>query len=72
MGTIIVDLSQDSPTDPRRNIGDNVWYQDTTGILVGVEAATTTVAGYTQVPNAKITKRNVDDDPGLAIITLTN
>ena len=72
MGTIIVDLSQDSPTDPRRNIGDNVWYQNTTGILVGVESGTTTVAGYTQVPNAVITNQNVDGDPGLAIITLTN
>ena len=72
MGTIIVDLSQDAPSDGRRNIGDEIWYQDTTGILVGVEAGTATVAGYTQVPNAVITNRNVDSDPGLAIITLTN
>lgn len=64
MGMIIVDLSNDSPTDPRRNIGDNVWRQDTTGILVGVNASTTTVAGYTQVPNAIIIRNNVDGDPG--------
>ena len=72
MGIIVVDLSQDSPTDPRRNIGDNVWYQDTTGILVGVQSTTTTVTGYTQVPNATIIRNNVDADPGLAIIQLTN
>lgn len=72
MGFILVDLSQDSPTDPRRNIGDNVWYQDTTGILVGVQSTTTTVTGYTQVPNATIRRNNVDGDPGLAIIRLTN
>ena len=72
MGIIIVDLSQDAPTTPRRNIGDNVWFQTTTGILVGVNATTTTVTGYEQVPNATIIRNNVDSDPGLAIIQLTN
>lgn len=72
MGTIIVDLSQDSPTTPRRDIGDNVWYQNTTGILVGVNAATAAVTGYTQVPNARIIRNGVDASPGLAIIQLTN
>ena len=72
MGIIIVDLSQDSPTAPRRNIGDNVWFEDATGVLVGVNSATTTVASYTQVPNATIVRNNVDGDPGLAIIQLTN
>ena len=72
MGMIVVDLSQDSPVTPRRNIGDNVWYEDATGILVGVESGTTVVANYTQVPNATIIRQNVDADPGLAIIQLTN
>lgn len=72
LGAIIVDLSQDSPVTPRRNIGDNIWFENATGILVGVEPATTTVQDYTRVPNATIRRNNVDADPGLAIIELTN
>lgn len=72
MGYMLVDLSQDSPTSPRRNIGDNVWYETATGILVGVESGVTTVADYAQVPNCVIDRNNVDGDPGLAIIRLTN
>jgi hypothetical protein len=72
MGTILVDLSQDAPATSSRAIGADIWYQNTTGILVGVVAGTSSVTGYTQVPNAKITYNNIDSDPGLAIITLTN
>lgn len=72
MGIIIVDLSQDSPTNPSRAIGANIWFEDATGILVGATPATATITGYTQVPNATVVRQNVDASPGLAIIQLTN
>lgn len=70
MGIIIVDLSQDAPANSSRNIGADIYYERATGILVG--ASGSPGAAYTQVPNAKISRNNVDGDPGLAIITLTN
>ncbi len=72
MGIIIVDLSQVSPENPSTIIGSDIWAEDATGILVGVASGLTIAADYTQVPNAVVSLRNVDLDPGLAIITLTN
>lgn len=72
MGLIVVDLSQVSPVTPSLEIGANIWAENSTGILVGVEPATPTVADYTQVPNTVIRRNNVTADPGLAIIELTN
>lgn len=73
MGYMIVDLSQDAPATGSRVIGSEIWYQDTTGILVGVVAGTASVTGYTKVPNAVIVDNNLaDGTPGLAKIKLTN
>lgn len=73
MGYILVDLSQDAPATGSRAIGAEIWYEDATGILVGVVPGTATVTDYTKVPNAVIVDNNLaDGTPGLAKIKLTN
>lgn len=72
MGMIIVDVTLDATTNTRRQIGDEIYYQDTTGRLTSVQAGTAAGAGFTRVPTGVIIRNNVDGSPGLAIIQLTN
>lgn len=58
---IVVDLSTDAA------IGENVFYNDTTGILAA--DAGTSLSGHTQIPNAKVVRRNISA-AGLAVIEL--
>lgn len=64
MGEVYVELSTTGG-----QIGDAVWYDDTTGAL-GHGTAT---VGQTQVPNCVISRHNVSvETPTLAVIKLTN
>jgi len=49
-------------------IGENVFYSDTDGSIAADPS--TTLAGHTLIPNAKIVRRNIPA-PGLAIVELT-
>lgn len=63
MGIVIVALTTDG------DIGENVFYSDTTGEIAA--DPTTTLAGHTIIPNAKVVRQNIPA-PGLAFIQLTS
>ena len=54
-GVVIVEISNAA------NIGDNVYYDNTTGAL---QAGTSAPSGHTQVPSARVVRRNIPAPSG--------